>query len=97
VESVLLTSCKVTDPACVKPAPHYSNITGILARSCNPCHTGGGDAPWPLTNYDDVSAWSDIIRQDLVDCSMPPLDGGIAISASERLEVLNWVQCGALP
>jgi cytochrome c5 len=96
VESEPLTSCKVAVTTCTKPAPHYADITGVLDRSCNPCHTGIGKAPWPLTTYDDVSAWADSIQQDLSGCTMPPLDGGIGMSAPERRLVLNWVQCGAL-
>jgi hypothetical protein len=96
VESEPLASCKVADPTCTKPAPHYADITGVLDRSCNPCHTGVGKAPWPLTDYDDVSAWAGSIEQDLSGCTMPPLDGGIGMSATERRLVLNWVQCGAL-
>jgi hypothetical protein len=97
VESALLVSCQVTDNLCEKPAPHYADITGILDRSCNPCHTGMGNAPWALTDYEHVSAWAESIQQDLSGCTMPPLDGGIAMTASERLEVMNWVQCGAMP
>jgi hypothetical protein len=95
-ESAPITSCQVADPTCAKPAPHYADITGVLDRSCNPCHTGVGKAPWPLTDYDDVSAWAESIEQDLSGCTMPPLDGGIGMSASERRLVLNWVHCGAL-
>ncbi len=97
VENALVTSCKVTDTTCAEPAPHYADIAGILDRSCNPCHTGVGNAPWALTDYDHVSAWSGSIQQDLSACTMPPLDGGIAMTATERLEILTWVECGALP
>jgi hypothetical protein len=97
VESALLDSCKVNGSTCTQPAPHYADISGILDRSCNPCHTGVGNAPWALTDYEHVSAWAESIQQDLSGCTMPPLDGGITMTASERLEVMNWVQCGAMP
>jgi hypothetical protein len=95
VESALLTSCKVTSSTCTKPAPHYGDIAPILDRSCNSCHTGIGHAPWALTDYEHVSAWAEAIQQDLSMCTMPPLDGGVAMTAADRLEVLDWVQCGA--
>jgi hypothetical protein len=96
VESALLTSCKVTSSTCEKPAPHYGDVAPILDRSCNSCHTGIGQAPWALTDYEHVSAWAESIQQDLSMCTMPPLDGGVAMTAADRLEVLDWVQCGAL-
>jgi cytochrome c5 len=96
-ESALQSSCGAHTTTCTAPAPHYADITPVLDRSCNSCHTGGVGNPWALTNYDDVSAWAESIQQDLSTCAMPPLDGGVAMTPADRNEVLDWVACGALP
>jgi hypothetical protein len=88
-------SCAIKPPAaCPDASPGYASVEPILQKSCVPCHPGNGDQ-WALTDYDHVAAWSDAIAQDLVDCTMPPLDGGIGITASERLSLLVWSSCGA--
>lgn len=94
VESALRTSCEASTPsACEQPSPKYTDIAPILQKSCNPCHNGEV-GPWPLTNYDDVAAWDDVIWQDLSSCNMPPLDGGVALTAAGRRAIIDWVQCG---
>jgi hypothetical protein len=93
-ESALQTSCEASAPtACVMPTPHYPDIAPILQKSCNPCHDGES-GPWPLTDYDDVAAWDSLIQHDLSTCDMPPLDGGVPLTAADRRAILDWVQCG---
>jgi hypothetical protein len=38
--------------------------------------------------------WADVVRADLIDCSMPPGEGGVAMADEERLAVLVWIRCG---
>jgi uncharacterized membrane protein len=87
--------CAPTAPTeCPEPAPHYPDVAPIFERRCASCHTGVKDAPWPLDNYDHVADWALVIRDELLQCLMPPSDSGVAMTPEERQAVLVWVRCG---
>jgi len=88
--------CAPTAPTeCPDPAPHYPDVAPIFARRCASCHTAGvKGAPWPLDNYDHVADWATVIRDELMQCLMPPSDSGIAMTPEERQAILVWVRCG---
>lgn len=89
--------CSVTAPAaCPDPAPRYADVAPIIDQRCaTPCHSGVPNGPWPLTDYAHVADWADAVRADLLDCSMPPADGGVPITTDDRTAVLTWIRCGA--
>jgi hypothetical protein len=88
-------TCEVEAPtSCTAPALRYVDIAPIIDRRCVPCHFGIQDGPWPLTKYEDVADWQDLVRADLLDCSMPPPDGGIEMAPTERAAILQWIRCG---
>jgi hypothetical protein len=93
---VPLTCSALAPTACtIDPPPRYDQIAGIVVARCVPCHDGvDPDGPWPLTSYEDVADWNDIVRDELVACTMPPADGGVTISAEERQALLMWLRCG---
>lgn len=97
VENAIQASCTATTrPGCPASTPHYADVVPILQKSCIPCHPGPpGATQWPLTAYSDISPWADVIQDELCRNAMPPADGGVAINESDRLALLNWVQCGA--
>jgi len=88
-------SCTIVAPtACPTPSPTYASVAAIIAQRCaGPCHSGVPDGPWPLTDYQHVADWADVVRDELLDCSMPPLDSGVAMTAAERLAILTWIRC----
>jgi hypothetical protein len=89
--------CSVTAPtSCPDPPPHYADVAPIFQERCILCHSGTIDGPWPLTDYEHIADWQDIIRGDLLDCTMPPVDAGVPITRDERLAILVWIRC-ALP
>jgi len=71
-------------------------VVPIFQNRCIICHSGTNDGPWPLTTYQHVADWQDIIRDQLLHCTMPPLDAGISITSDERMKILEWIRC-ALP
>ena len=90
-------SCTATAPtACPTPAPRYADVKTLIQQNCaGPCHSGADPAgPWPLTNYEHVADWADIVRADLLDCTMPPADGGVTLAPEDRLAILTWLRCG---
>lgn len=86
-----------TSTACASPAPSFAaDISPILERSCDTCHSmDNTDGIWPLHEYVDVAAWSDLIISDLLDCSMPPPDSGTSFPESDRQKLFAWLACGS--
>ena len=81
--------------ACPDPAPTFADVAPIFGERCvTPCHSGTPNGPWPLSRYEHIFDWQEDIRSHLLDCTMPPLDGGVAITTEERLAILNWIRCG---
>lgn len=51
----------------------YSNqVVRILQNKCQTCHRSEGAAPFSLTSYDQVQAWSKTIKEVVVERRMPP-------------------------
>ncbi|HEX3769550.1 MAG TPA: hypothetical protein VHV30_01740 [Polyangiaceae bacterium] len=97
VENEILASCSVSAPAsCPAPAPRYADVEAIFTETCVPCHAGTTASPqWPLDSYTRVNAWAPDIEAELLDCDMPPIDGGVPITAAQRTALLAWLGCGA--
>jgi hypothetical protein len=97
VAQTIVAACTATvPPSCSGPTPHYADALPILQKSCIPCHPGPPGSPqWPLTKYTDIQPWAGVIEDEICGNAMPPLDGGIAITQSDRLTLLDWSQCGA--
>jgi len=93
--SAMVVCAPTAASECLEPAPRYSDVAPIFARRCASCHTGRAGAPWPLDSYAHVADWSSFIRDELLQCSMPPRDSGVAMTADERDQILIWLRCGA--
>jgi hypothetical protein len=90
-------SCSITAPtSCPDPPPHYADVEPIFRERCVYCHSGTNDGPWSLTDYEHIADWQDIIRGDLLDCTMPPVDASVPLTHDERMAILVWIRC-ALP
>lgn len=90
-------ACKVVAPTeCPESAPRYADVAPILLSRCVICHYGAFNGPWPLSDYQHVADWRDFVRDDILNCSMPPLEGGVVMSNSERKRILEWIRCGLL-
>jgi hypothetical protein len=80
----------------VKKPPSYKNtIAPILKARCSSCHTGIGDAPWPLDTWNDVTEWADLVTLAVDRCTMPPSDAGVPFTEQEREDVRTWLICGS--
>jgi hypothetical protein len=91
----LVACTPIEPPACPDPPSHFNDVAPILQDRCVPCHyTGNPDGSWPLENYRQVADWQDVVRFDLLNCSMPPADGGVVMTEDERLAFLTWLLCG---
>jgi hypothetical protein len=89
--------CAVEPPTiCPDPAPRFADVQPILQERCVVCHSGLPGGPWPLLQYSHVADWQDVIRGQMLDCSMPPPDAGVRMEATERVAILTWILCGSL-
>jgi cytochrome c5 len=94
-DAVMSAACSVQAPTvCPDPPPHYAEVAPIFDARCNSCHSDQSDGPWPLTDYQKIADWFDIVRSSVINCSMPPADAGVGITNDERLAILTWIRCG---
>ena len=81
--------------SCPATPPSFTNdVLPILNRDCNSTCHGPMMGQWELADYGDVSDWAPLIKLDLGDCAMPPVDAG-AFPTPDRMTVLDWIACGS--
>jgi uncharacterized membrane protein len=80
---------------CDKPTLRFVDVQPLFEIYCVTCHYGQAGGPWPLKSHMDIADWTDVVRDDLVDCSMPPADAGTSMTREERALILDWLRCGA--
>lgn len=89
-------TCTVVAPeTCTRPELRFADVQPTFQTHCVNCHYGQAGGPWPLSSYSDIADWSDVVRADLVTCSMPLADGGTNMTDAERLLILDWLRCGS--
>ena len=96
----VVPACAVVVPAaCPESPPRYADVAPILVARCGSCHveSSDGSAPWPLDTYDNVAEWAGLIRQDVLDCTMPPADGSVRMTPNEAWTIVTWIACGTPP
>ncbi len=115
----LLAGKKITAPRTVatgciigripKVKPHgdvtYSNqISRILNTRCVSCHREGQIAPFPLTNYDEVNGWGEMMVEVIDKGQMPPwfanpkygeFKNDCRLSKEEVQNIETWVANGS--
>lgn len=117
VEEVLagkeVSNPQVPAPGCLigrshRTTPHgdvtYSNqIARVLQNRCVECHREGELAPFPLTSYDEVVGWADMIVEVIDQGRMPPWfadpkygewSNDCRMSEDEKKLVHDWVENG---
>jgi peroxiredoxin len=83
----------------------YSNqISRILNNSCVSCHREGEIAPFPLTNYDEVNGWGEMMIEVIDKGQMPPwfanpehgeFKNDCRLSIDEKRLIKTWVSNGS--
>lgn len=81
----------------------FTHVAPIIAHHCTPCHTGSHLGPMPLTTYNEVSSYGEMIRYLVEHKYMPPWlpDSEFStfkhqrvLSAEEILLIKDWVRSG---
>jgi hypothetical protein len=105
VTAVLLPCPVASEGACMSPPSYQRDVSPILDRYCNNCHSGAVDGgPWPLGGYQHVYDWKELMVIDLLGCTipgivqghlMPPADAPLPLPRDPRDVVVTWLVCGA--
>jgi hypothetical protein len=83
---------------CPVPPPSYKiDIAPIVTAHCLLCHAPGGYEPTEnsFTTYDAIFADRQAIEDQINDCRMPPIDGGIGLPTASRVLFMTWLACDA--
>ena len=84
---------------------YADQVSRILQSRCVSCHRPGEIGPMDLGNYDDASAWADMIVEVLDEGRMPPwhaseshgsFENDRRMPADEIAAVKNWARAGAV-
>jgi peroxiredoxin len=82
---------------------YHQHIRPIIEKRCLECHRSGEIAPFPLSNFRDVVAWSGMIREVVEDGRMPPwfadpasgkFHNDARLTAEERGLLSSWIDNG---
>ena len=90
------SDCPQDLPMCPATPPSYAmTVDSIIQKTCFPCHAPGGvaDANRDMSTYANVYKIRGLILDQIYACKMPPPVPGL--SSVERLELLEWLVCGA--
>jgi len=85
-----------TAPACpTAGAPSYESVVvPILQSSCIPCHGTNDQGGFDSSSYTQVFNERSAILDQVSGCMMPPLNGG-QLTATQRIALTGWLECGA--
>jgi hypothetical protein len=86
-------------------ATWHKEISRLVQKSCVDCHRTGGNAPFPLTDYENMKRKRNAVRRVVKNRSMPPwhadhMIGGPwannrRLSDEDQALLLNWLEAGA--
>lgn len=91
-------------PSSNSPITYSKQIARIMQKRCVECHREGEIAPFTLTRYKDVAAWSEMIAEVVEDNRMPPWHADPRhgkfvndrrLTPTEKKQILEWVRRGA--
>ena len=89
-------ACPELMPAtCTDGTLTYAEVAPIVEQRCGSCHNDQPGAPWPLNTWQTLTGWNTAVQDDLVNCTMPPADGGTGMTNEERAQLVHWLNCGA--
>ena len=83
---------------------YSSRVAPIIKKHCVECHRKGTQAPFKLTQYDDVAQNAAMIAEVVQDQRMPPWYAGPndkhfvnarGLTNKERTTIVDWVRTGA--
>ena len=82
---------------------YIHDVAPILEKSCLPCHSPGGVAPWSMDDYTKVKGWGRMIGEVVRSKRMPPwqadphygkFTNDISLTDQETRTLARWVERG---
>ncbi len=82
---------------------YSQDVAPILMKSCVPCHSPLGGAPWTMDSYEKVRGWGRMIREVVRTKRMPPWhadpnygkwQGDFSLGPQELRAVVKWIEQG---
>lgn len=79
------------------------DVAPVLIKSCLPCHSPGGVAPWSMDDYAKVKGWGRMIREVVRSKRMPPwqadphygkFSNDISLTPQEMRTLVRWADEG---
>jgi hypothetical protein len=83
---------------------YHADTKQIIDQKCVTCHQPDAIGPFPLTTFEEVTAFSSAVRSSVASGSMPPWMpsdecntylGNIDLTEDERTKLLEWLDGGA--
>ncbi|MEM9822588.1 MAG: T9SS type A sorting domain-containing protein [Bacteroidota bacterium] len=102
--TLLLLSWVLTVMSATAQVNFSEHIAEIIYEKCTSCHRPGEIAPFPLTNYEEVVAWSNMIQYVTEIKYMPPWKpdrdfsnfvGESGLTDEEIQLIADWVNAGS--
>lgn len=87
-----------------RPVSYAQDVAPVLIKSCLPCHSPGGVAPWSMDNYQKIKGWGRMIREVVRVGRMPPWQGDphygtftndISLTPQEMRALVQWIEQGS--
>jgi peroxiredoxin len=94
---------RVSKPKSEGDITYAKHVARIVQAKCQDCHRPGDVAPMSLMTYKDVSAWSGMIREVVLDKRMPPwhadprygqFSNDRSLTNEDRETLLTWLNQG---
>jgi peroxiredoxin len=82
---------------------YAQQVSRLVQKNCQECHRPGQIGPMPLETFDDVSSWSETIREVVSEQRMPPwhadpkyghFSNDRRLSTEDRATILAWIKEG---
>jgi peroxiredoxin len=95
---------RIKQPLATSDVTYAKDIAPLLNSRCVACHREGQIGPFPLTSYDEVAGWAEMMREVVQQNRMPPWDADphfgkfkndSRLSDREKDLLYAWVKNGA--
>jgi len=95
---------RVREPDPTSEVTYSNQIARIMNANCVYCHRDGQIAPFPLTSYDEVVGWAEMIGEVVEEQRMPPWHADprygefvndARLSDADKQTIAQWIAAGA--
>jgi thiol-disulfide isomerase/thioredoxin len=104
VAATTVDGCAITPPVTTAPASSltfHKDVAAIIHKNCSNCHHAGTAAPFSLITYTEVVSNAEMIREVVLDETMPPwyahrghgkFQNDASLSEKDKSTLLAWLE-----